>query len=116
MAAGTLNILIEQGATFKKTIIYRDGAGNLVNLSNVTEARAQMRPTVESDVFTDFVVEVDADPASGKLHWSMAASVTETLAAPLTRVYDLEIEFSNGDVVRLLKGNVTISLEVTRDE
>lgn len=116
MAAANYPITIEQGATFSKTIVYKDANGNPVNLTNVTEARAQVRPTASSSTFKDFVVAVSGSPANGTLSWSMAASVTETLAAPYSQVYDLEIEFASGEVRRLIQGTVTIVPEVTRDE
>jgi len=114
MASGTYNITIEQGATFTKTLIYRDLNGAPIDLTDVSEARAQMRATIASVTAEDFTVTVDADPTSGKLHWSMDATTTATLTAPSTQYYDLEIEFDSGVVKRLLQGTVTVSPEVTR--
>jgi hypothetical protein len=113
--SGQYNITINQGATFKKTLIYKDALGAPVDLTNVVDARAQLRPTAASTTVVQFTVEVDEDPETGKLHWSMAADVTATIVAPFTQVYDLEIEYDDGTVKRLLQGTATISPEVTRD-
>lgn len=114
MSAANYPITVEQGATFQKQITYKDANGDVINLINVTEARAQMRPTINSGSFTDFIVEVDADPTTGIIHWSMDATTTAGLTAPSVQYYDLEIEFTDGTVRRLLSGTVTISPEVTR--
>lgn len=112
--SGTFNITIEQGATFQKTLIYKDANGDAIDLTNVTEARAQIRPTKASETVEDFTVEVDDDPTTGKIHWSMDATTTAGLTAPSTQYYDLEIEFSDGTVRRLLQGTATVDAEVTR--
>lgn len=114
MAAGVYNITIEEGATFQKQITYKDANGNVIDLTDVTDARAQMRPTIASGSSVAFTVEVDADPTTGIIHWSMNATTTATLSAPSTQYYDLEIEFSDGTVRRLLQGTVTVDPEVTR--
>ena len=114
MSAANFPITIEQGATFQKQITYKDANGDAIDLTNVSEARAQVRPTIASGTKADFVVTVDDDPTSGILHWSMSATTTATLTAPSTQYYDLEIEFDDGTVRRLLSGTVTVSPEVTR--
>lgn len=114
MSAASFNITIEQGATFEKQITYKDANGNAIDLTNVTDARAQIRPTIASNSSEDFTVEVDDDPTTGIIHWSMSATTTAGLTAPSTQYYDLEIEFADGTVRRLLSGTVTVSPEVTR--
>ena len=114
MSAATYNITIDQGATFSKTLIYKNSAGTPVNLSNVAEVRGQVRPTIASSTFKDFTLTVDANPALGKIYWSMSAADTEDLTAPSTQYYDIEIEYNDGTVKRLLQGTVTVTAEVTR--
>lgn len=114
MAAASYSITVEQGATFQKQITYKDANGDAVDLTNVTEARAQMRPTIASGTSENFTVEVDDDPTTGIIHWSMDAATTAGLSAPSTQYYDLEIEFADGTVRRLLSGTVTVTPEVTR--
>lgn len=114
MSAGIYNITIEEGATFQKQITYKDANGNVIDLTDVTDARAQMRPTIASGSSTAFTVAVDADPTTGIIHWSMSATTTAGLSAPSTQYYDLEIEFADGTVRRLLQGTVTVDPEVTR--
>lgn len=114
MAAGIYNFTIEQGSTFSKTITYKDVNGSPINLTNVAAVRSQMRPTIASGTSVSFTVTVDPVPATGIIHWSMSATSTAALTAPSTQYYDLEIEFNDGTVKRLLSGTVTVSPEVTR--
>lgn len=114
MGAANYPITIEQGATFEKQITYKDANGNAIDLTNVSEARSQMRPTIASNSSESFTVAVDDDPTTGIIHWSMDATTTSGLSAPSTQYYDLEIEFSDGTVRRLLSGTVTVTPEVTR--
>lgn len=114
-SAGVLHITIEQGATFKPVMTWRDQSGVLVNLSGYA-ARLQIRSEVTSDV-----VIYEATSANGKLILG-GAEGTIAFAFPATdtaafvfdeAVYDLELEAS-GIVTRLLKGDVLLSPEVTR--
>jgi hypothetical protein len=114
MASASYNITIEQGATFSKTLIYKDSNGTPINMSDVAEVRGQMRPTIASSTFKDFTLTIDANPALGKIYWSMSDEDTAALSAPSTQYYDIELEFDDGTVKRILQGTVTVSPEVTR--
>jgi len=114
MAAGTYNFTLEQGSTFSKIITYKDSLGQPVDLTDVSVARSQMRPTIASETVKNFVVAVHGDPLDGKISWTMGADVTATISTPSTWYYDLEIEYDDGTVKRLLQGTITLSLEVTR--
>ena len=114
MPAGSLDITVEQGATFNKTITYTDIAGDPIDLTNVSAVRAQMRlGSASSSTALSFTCAVFGTPTNGQISWTMPASTTATAAAGAW-VYDLEIEFSSGEVRRLLQGDVTVSAEVTR--
>lgn len=112
MSAGTLNITIEQGATFSKTLVYKDANGSVINLTGAT-ARAKMRETASSGSPVSFTVTITGTGSSTQINWSLSATETAALTSPWTRVYDLEVELSDGTVRRLLQGSVTISPEVT---
>ena len=116
MAAGRYNIKIEQGATFRFEIVYRDSNSAIVNLTGYT-ARMQIRPIPSSAT-----ILVNASTANGKIVITpllgqivVSLTATETAALDFTSArYDLEIEASNGTVTRLIEGVVTLSPEVTR--
>lgn len=117
MSAGYLDLYIEQGATYYQPIAWKDGSGNAVNLTGYT-ARMQIRKTVNS---TTVIIELNTE--NGRITLGGAAgTVTLNITAEDTAdleqfagVYDLELEASNGFVIRLLEGQVTVSKEVTRE-
>src|SRR5687768_12024760 len=100
MAAANLNITIEQGATFTRSIVYNDSEGNPVDLTSVTEVRGQVRDNFASPTSYAFTLTVGTPATDGTISWEMPASVTATF--PITRsqkyFYDIEIEYSSGVV------------------
>jgi hypothetical protein len=115
MAAGTLNLLIEQGSTFKHKLKLRDKAGAL-NLAGYT-ARMQIRRTVsDSAVLLELTTEngrIVIDAPAGTIELVVDAADTAALNFQ-SAVYDLETESAGGEVRRILQGNVLLSREVTR--
>lgn len=116
MAAGSYDFLVEQGATFSKTITWKNSSNAAINLTGYT-ARMQFRATKASTtVLLSATTEngyITLGSSAGTIDISIPSSVTATLAAP-RQVYDLELQSSAGVVTRLLEGAVRLSLEVTR--
>ena len=111
---------IIQGATFDDIVFWKTGAtlatSTPVNLT-VCTARAQVRESVESDtVLLELTTDnghIELGGPDGSIR--LLISATDTAALNWTSgVYDLEVEFPNGYVVRLLHGSVSVSPEVTR--
>lgn len=117
MAARVYNILIEQGATFRMPLIWRDLAGNSLVAENST-ARMQLRSTHASAVvLMELTTEnggIAIDHLTGRITATGSAALTEDLAAPAKGVYDLEVQDPAGVVTRLVEGCARISPEVTR--
>jgi tRNA threonylcarbamoyladenosine modification (KEOPS) complex Pcc1 subunit len=116
MAAATHNFLIEQGTTFTKSFIWKDSAGDVINLTGFT-ARMQFRQNVSSSSIllsaTTENSKIVITGAEGKVTINLSASDTAALTFS-TAVYDLELISSASEVTRLVGGTVTLSLEVTR--
>lgn len=116
MSAERYNLKIEQGATFRFDITYRDSAGVPINLTNHI-VRMQVRPIVSSPT-----ILVNASTTNGKIVVTpldgrivVTLSATETAALNFSNArYDLEIEAPNSVVTRLVEGSVVLSPEVTR--
>jgi hypothetical protein len=117
MIAAVYDIVCEQGATFRRTIVWKDRYGAPVNLSGFS-ARLHARPFVTSE---DILVELNEDnggavvanPVDGRIELFIQPFDIEDLAAQ-EGVYDLELESALGEVYRLLQGRFKISPEVTR--
>lgn len=117
MSASKLNLAIDQGATFRKTITWQAGDPSLpVDLSGCT-ARMQIRPSVSSaDVLLSLTTENDGISLGGSAGTvEIVVEDTQTSGVAWREgVYDLEVVLANGDVRRLLEGKVKLSPEVTR--
>lgn len=111
------NITIIQGATLDLLVTWRAGdPPAAVNLTGCT-ARMQIREKITSDTaLVSLTTEnggIVLGGTAGTIRRFMSAEDTAELDWK-TGVYDLEIEFADGTVRRLLAGSVVVSPEVTR--
>ena len=116
MSAGRYNIKIEQGATFRFDITYKDSTQQPVNLTGCT-VRMQIRPIPSSTTIlvnaTQANGKIAVVPLTGRITVTLSATATAALDFTTAR-YDLEIAALDGTVTRLLEGAVQLSPEVTR--
>jgi hypothetical protein len=118
MSAGRHDLIIEQGATFTRTVQWFQADGvTPVNLAGYS-ARMMIRPSHPS---ATVLVSLTSTPAAGLVITDatgvVAITITDEQTAALeagSAVYDLELESSGGQVTRLIEGDVTITPEVTR--
>jgi hypothetical protein len=126
MIAGEYNITIEQGTTFYRLIdvmeptVLDPDVYEAFNLTGYT-ARMQIRRTIESATpmlsLTSPTVSGNGITVMDGANNAISINITDTMTSSLTSsgVYDLEIiKTSTGAVSRLLRGTITLSLEVTR--
>lgn len=115
MTAGTYHLEIEQGSTFGLTITYKDGNGDLVNLTGYT-ARMHLRKNIDdSDTVLALTTEnggITLGGSNGTV--TLAISATDTAAlTSVEGVYDLEL-VTGAVVEKLIAGVYTVKREVTR--
>jgi len=113
--AGTYNFSIDQGATFSRRITLRNSDETLYNLTGYTarmHIRRELPDTETMLVLTTENGRITLGGAAGTIDLYIADEQTATLTRD--GVYDLEIQSSAGEVFRVLKGAVRVSLEVTR--
>lgn len=116
MPAATYDLFVEQGATFIKTITWKDSAGDEVNLTGYT-ARMQFRSSVNSSTILASATTEDGRIVLGGAAGTIAITFDADDTAAfnfVSAVYDLELESAAGFVTRLLEGGVEVSKEVTR--
>ena len=112
MAAGTYDIVIDQGSDFAiEVAISEDGT---VTPIETHSARAQLRPSPTSSTKTaDFTCTI-TNASQGKLKMSLTNSQTASISSG-KYYYDLElVNTSSGSVTRLLQGVARVTPEVTR--
>ena len=112
MAAGTYDIVVDQGSDFsiEIAISQHDSAVALTTHSS----RAQLRPSPTSSTKTaDFTCAI-TNAAAGKLTMSLSNSQTAAIAAG-KYYYDIElVNTGSGVVTRLLQGVARVTPELTR--
>lgn len=124
MAAGSYDILIEQGTTFSLVMTIKDSTGSVVDLTGYTfrgKVKKSLSDVAAVATFT-CTKGSQSDPATkGKV--TITLTPAQTSAIPLTvsgvyhtltpMVYDIESETTGGEVTRWLQGVANISPEVT---
>lgn len=113
-------ITVYQGATFRKQFYWslkdhETGEKVAVDLTGAT-LQMQLRPRVKGDVLVDFAtagyLRID-NTLQGKFSINIPAE--ETAQMTFGRgVFQLEVHFPDGVVVRLMEGSMLLSLESTR--
>jgi hypothetical protein len=109
--SGKLDLTIEQGATFSRTITIKDAQNTAVDISTDTFA-GQVRKRHQSDTVEATMSFTITDGANGEVTATISATDTAAMDAG-DFVYDIEWT-SGSTVVRLLEGTATITPEVTR--
>lgn len=121
--AGKLNLKINQGETYRHTILWKDETKQAVNVTgytarmhvreNITDSTPLLILTTEGGVGTNGTISLIAPYSNGEIRLYMSAATTAAIDWS-SAVYDLEMIAPNGDVTRLIEGTVSVSKEVTR--
>lgn len=117
MPAATKHLLIEKGATFRFSAIWKNKqTGQPIDLTGYT-ARMHIRATTDAATTITTMTTENARIVLGGTAGTISLYISDTDTAALTAgdaVYDLELVAPGGDVTRLLKGKVKIDADVTR--
>ena len=116
MSAATLNITIEQGATFTRTFTVEENAAPK-DITGYT-VRGQVRKKKQDAVPTLTFVTNISDPTNGVFDISLTATITAAISGlkevPVDYLWDLEYESPGGVVTRLVEGTASLVPEVTK--
>jgi hypothetical protein len=117
--SGLYNITCDQGATFSRTITWKDSANAAYDIAGYT-ARMQVRTAANA---ASFIVALTTEngrisvgnttATKGQVTLTISAADTANLTAG-QYVYDLELVSGGGVVTRLIEGNFKVKAEVTR--
>jgi len=117
MTAGLYDIVIEQGATFRRVIVARNKTTNaLLDLTGCT-AEMQVRSSVDASASLLTLSTTNGRITLGGTAGTITLEISKTDTAAITferGVYDFELTLANGKVDRLFEGRVFVSKEVTR--
>lgn len=113
MAAQKIDLVIEKGATFRWPL--RLSAGGVPMSLTGYKARMQVRESVAAPTTVlDLSTENGAITFDENLVLVVASDEATELVTASRGVYDLELEYPNGEVDRLFEGKVTFKPSVTR--
>jgi hypothetical protein len=107
--ATTVNLLIDQGATFSTVINLEDTTGAPIDLTTYTGA-SQLRRHYTSSNSVSFNVSLSN---TGVVTLALTANQTAALTAG-RYVYDVEVTDNSGTISRIVEGIVTVTPNVTR--
>jgi len=116
MAAAYYDMLIEQGATFQKTFVWKDSNEDPVDITGYT-ARMQIRRKKSATTVEHSATTENGGITLGQTAGTVAVLIpaADTAAFDFTKgAYDLELVDPQGVVTRLVEGGVEVSKEVTR--
>jgi len=117
--AAKLNLKINQGETYRHKLYLSDPSDVPINLTGYT-ARMHIRENIKSEVvLLELTTENGGIILSDLLGGELSLYISSTGTSAITwaqGVYDLEVIAPgiDGDVTRLIEGNVAVSKEVTR--
>jgi len=118
MAASKYDFAIEQGTSFKISLVYKDSNGNPINLTNWCARLIWKTNTNASQIFSsqnnnDSLYKFTIDGINGKLTLMIPASVTNGYTFSMAK-YDLELQspddlYASGGkyTIRLLFGTIS---------
>lgn len=115
MSAGRYNLEIEAGATFRRTITYTAANDEPVDLFGAS-IRMQIKDNHLSETAAVSLTISNGititQPEDGEFVIELTPSQTESI--PFRQgVYDIEIEYTEGTVERVLEGRVKVTPQVT---
>lgn len=111
MASNVVNLSLDQGAEFYRTMTVVDINNLPVNLTNYTMA-GQIRKTYTSIANTSFDLQF-LDRVNGRISMGLVHSITETIQGG-KYVYDIEVTSPENKKYRILEGVLTVNPNVTR--
>ena len=127
MAAGRYDIEIEQGSDYELAVLYQDPDGEIINMTDFTLARMQIRENTDSTPILELRSDSPANAESyvisqaitlfGNNDPNIRIAIGNGATAQLdfdTAFYDLELVGTNGSVTKIIRGLVKLIKEYTK--
>ena len=117
MSAGFHHFIIEQGATFSKTLTLKDVNDTLINLTGYNTGEMDLRSDIDSSTEVITLTIANGRMAFGGSAGTVTLTISSTDTGNMTAtdgVYDLEIGNTSGNVYRILEGTYSVRRGVSR--
>lgn len=109
--ARKLNLYVDQGSDYSNTLIAKDSANSIIDLTDYTVA-GKVKKTYTWTNATSFSTSIDSNAATGSITITLDANTTGLLVAG-RHVYDIEVTSNTGVVTRVQEGILTVKPSVT---
>jgi hypothetical protein len=116
MAAGTYDILCDQGATFRLSMVWKDATLTPIDLTGYAAALQVRTEAAEPGIIIELTTVgggVGLGGSAGTISIFIDAGTSAGLD-PANALYDLLMTAPSGDKTRLLQGKFTIRAAITR--
>ena len=117
MSAGYHHFIIEQGATFGKTLTLKDASGTVINLTGYASAQMDLRENPEQTnpvlTLTTGNSRIALGGTAGTVTLTVSATETGNLSAQ-DGVFDLEMTSGSSVVTRLIEGTYSVRRNISR--
>jgi hypothetical protein len=113
--AGIKNWKVDQSTHFRFTIIYKDSAGNPINLAQFSQIRMDVKSAPGSKkvlATSDLSDGISVVPSQGRIDVTFSPEKTKVMSYPKS-AYDLVLVDGNNIQTRILEGWLEISRAVT---
>lgn len=113
MAAGYLDLFMDQGSTFNTSITLTDTSGSPLNLSNYVIAGQMKKSYITANVDAVFTISA-ANNLSGMVSLSLPYQVTQNLTPDVRYLYDIVIRNTVTNIAsKVLTGTVYVIPGIT---
>ena len=113
MTAGFHHFVIEQGATFGKTLTLKDSSDALVNLTGYSAAEMDLRTNQDDSSIIKTLTAGSGITLGGTVVLNISATDTANMSVG-DGVYDLRITAGDGTISRILEGTFAVRGAVSR--
>ena len=116
MSAGYHHFVIEQGATFGKTLTLKDSSDALVNLTGYSAAEMDLRTNQDDSAIIKTLTAgsgITLGGSAGTVVLNISATDTANMSVG-DGVYDLRITAGDGTISRILEGTFAVRGAVSR--
>jgi len=109
------DILVDQGATLNRALFLKNSAKRPINLTGFS-ARMHIRNSINSSIIVEILTtdneQITIDEPTGRIDIYLSPAETEALEAK-KYVYDLELESPEGEVTKVVSGQLIVRSEIT---
>ena len=119
MSAGTLNMVVDQGADWRRELILTDTNGDTCNLSGYTATSAYCGQSYNDanaiEISASFINGDNEESANGDDTGKIRLEMTDTQTSVISWTrgyYDVYLTEPSGDRVRILQGQMTVRPKV----